>query len=295
MEDQAPPQQQCPHLGILDDPNTSHSFPSTWNACFHARLPSVPTFEQQEKVCLTDGYVSCPVYQAAQGTVFPTDLLNTNKLSMQKQESKRNFIIIAGIILLFLLVAGVVASIAFKFPASLGSFVLGPNPVATNTTAMNVVLLVKITPTVELTVTPTPTIFVTITPTPKPVVLTPFPLETPFKIGEQDFLIYRVKDGDGLDILAKTYHTTSQVIQETNYLLKIPIWTDSLMLIRPDLTTLDSAEPSFEIYIVPDKLILIDDLAKRMNVDLAMLKYYNGCTNICVINRDHWILIPRHR
>lgn len=293
MAEQTP--HQCPHLGILDDPDTSHSFPSTWNACFHAKIPSVPNFEHQEKICLTDGYVSCPVYQSAKGSVFPAELLNTVKPPKKEKVVKPVFAYILGAVLLVGITGGLVVLLASRFPERAGFSVPGLNPSETAITATDTAVI-QATATLKSTLAPTLTIAVVVPPTsePTPEMIKPYVLETPFKIGEQDFLIHRVKDGDGLDILAKTYHTTSEVIQASNYAMKIPIWAGSLMLIRPDIVTLDPAEPIFEIYIVADKAIMLDELAKRLNVDLTRLKYYNACADRCMVSRDDWVLVPRH-
>lgn len=294
MEDQTP--HQCPHLGILDDPNTSHSFPSTWNACFHSKVPTMPTFEHQEKVCLTDGYVSCPVYLAKKGEPFPEDLRNEIKSPVQQQNSKRNYIYYGVGAVLLLVLAGWLISAFFKplaaiAPSSSSLPSNGTLVVATDT------LPVRLTATSEFTPISSATFVSTTTPTVDvpPAIFKPFAFETPFKIGDKDFLIHRLKDGDGLDYLSKIYHTTPEVIKAINYSLKVPIWVDSLILIRPDTTSLDAADQAFEIYEVKEKVILIDELAKKLEVDLVKLKYYNICADNCIISRGDWVLVPRHK
>src|SRR4051812_37527144 len=91
----------CPHLGLLNDPSTSHSFPSTGNACFYTKAPTVPSFEHQEGVCLTAEYASCPVYQAAaKGAAFPVNLRNKVKSPGAERKPAWMVGVIAGAVLL---------------------------------------------------------------------------------------------------------------------------------------------------------------------------------------------------
>lgn len=293
MEEKIP--HQCPHLGILDDPSTSHSFPSSWNACFHASHASVPNFEHQEKICLTSAHVTCPVYLAAKGTPFPANLINTVKAPKPPTERRLMPVFIVGAILLLAVVAG---SAFFIYPNLLANALPAaptPTPIAPAKTSEPVQATPS--PTFELQIIPVLPTQDTATPTsqPTPMPFKPFPIDTPFKIGEADYLIHRIKDGDGVDILAKTYHTTPEIIRATNYLLKVPILADHLIVIRPDAIILDPAQPAFEIYMVEDKTILLDDLAKRLNVDAEKLRYYNACADRCLVSRGDWVMVPRRQ
>ncbi len=291
MEEQTP--SQCPHLGILDDPSTLHSFPSTWNGCFRVKTPGVPNFEHQEKFCLTGGYLACPVYKAETMAVFPADLQNTIKPEKIRRTPDLIFFVLGGIALLVF--AGWLAVSVFKLPIAGGR--LSANQVRQTQTNGTTTPVAQTSSTPESTISPTATIFASSTPTlaPPVIALTPYPLEKVFKIGEQDFLIHRIKDGDGLVSFANIYHTTPEVIQASNYLLRIPIQAGNLILIRPDVINVDPAEPIFEIYIVPDKIITLEELAKKLNAEFEKLKYYNACSDRCTVSRDDWVLIPRRQ
>lgn len=291
MQEQNPP--QCPHLGILDDPSTSHSFPSTWNGCFRVKTPGVPNFEHQEKFCLTSAHSACPVYRAEPGGVFPANLQNTIKPEKVQRRPDLIFYVL-GAIALLLFIGWLTVSV-FKLPIAGGRF--ASNPARQTQIPGTPTPATQTPPTAESTITPIATIFASATPTAAPLVvaLTPYPLEKVFKMDEQDFLLHRIKDGDGLVYFSNIYHTTAEVIQATNYQLKIPIQAGGLILIRPDVINVDPAEPIFEIYIVPDKIITLDDLAKKLSANLERLKYYNGCADRCTVSRDDWVLIPRHQ
>lgn len=121
----------------------------------------------------------------------------------------------------------------------------------------------------------------------------PYTLEILFKIGEEEFLIHQVKAGEGLDYLAKIHNTTIDAILATNYSVSTPIWTDSFIIIRPGITFVDIFEPSFQPYQVIDSTITLEELAERLDADLAGLKYYNGCIDVCTFVRGDWLLVAR--
>lgn len=280
---------QCPHLSLLNDPSTSHSFASTWNACFHTKVPTVPSFEHQEGVCLTPGYVACPVYLAAQGGAFPANLQNKIKAPPPGETSNRKIIVVAGLVAALVLVIALAAGVMLLRPAA--SPVVLPLVGQTKPVAQT-------TATPKPTVTATPTVLLlTLTPTITPTLVPfkPFVLEKSFKIGDNQFLIHVIQDGDGLDHLGQIYHTTPKIIQTINYELKVPILAGTLLLIRPDVLDLEADARSFQFYQIPDKIIAIDELAKKFNVDLQELKYYNGCMNGCLVSRGDWVMLPHRR
>ena len=281
----------CPHLGILDDPSTSHSFSSTWNHCFYAKAPTVPTFEHQDEFCLTAEHISCPVYQAAKGAPFPAQLVNTIKPPGPPKNFRPMYISI-GVGILLLALVGWIASTMLRLPAS--AIALAPN----QETSVAPGVVPSVTPTaMEATVTPELTASISATPSPEasPALIKTPPFETPFKIGDEEFIFHRVESGDVLDHLANTYDTTVEVIQATNYLLSTPILPDSVLLIRPGRVSLDPKEPSFQLYEVVDQTITFEKLAGQLGINLAQLKYYNGCTDRCIVARGGWLLIPRQK
>ena len=282
----------CPHLGILDDPSTSHSFSSTWNHCFYAKAPTVPTFEHQEAFCLTAEHTSCPVYQAAKGDPFPAQLVNTVKPPPPPKNFKPLYISI-GVGILLLALVGWVASTILPLPASAIALVPGqatPTARATDVTPATPTV-VQATATLEVTAS----ISATASPEASAALIETPPFEIPFKIGDEEFILHRVKSGEGLDYLAKVYNTTLDVIQATNYLLSTPILDDSVLLIRPGTVSLDPKLPSFQLYEVADQTITFDRLAEQLGVNLAQLKYYNGCAANCIIARGGWLLVPHQK
>jgi len=281
----------CPHLGMLDDPGTSHSFASTLNHCFYAKAPTVPTFEHQEEFCLTAEHTSCPVYQAAKGAPFPGRLVNTARPPAQPRNFNPVYLFV-GLGVLLLALVGWVASTMLPLPSN--AIALVPSP---ETSTAPAVLASATSTTMETSATPEAATEIPATPSPEasPALIETPPFETPFKIGDDEFILHRVKSGDVLDHLANDYNTTLEVIQATNYLLSTPILLDSVLLIRPGRVSLDPNSPSFQLYKVADQTITLDRLAGQLGVDLEQLKYYNGCADRCIVARGGWLLIPRHK
>jgi hypothetical protein len=296
MEEQTPQKTalSCPHLGIIHDPVSSHAFASSWNCCFYVKHPTVPSFEHQKMFCLTPDHVSCPVYQLKKGSSFPRNLRNKIK-PPKPQGANRTYVYIVGVILLLVL-AGWLASVMFHLPAKATPALPNPGQGVTTIKITNTAPA-RMTDVVQLTATSTQAAQITLTPMPDlstTVITTPV-LEIPFKIGDEELVIHRVKDGEGLDYLAKVYNTTPAVIQATNYVLSTPIWVDSIIVIRPGTTNLDPKAPAFQAYQVTDQIITLDKLAQNLNVDLAELKYYNACVERCSLIRGSWVLVPHHK
>lgn len=303
MEEKTPRKSAtCPHLGIADDPSTSHNFPSIWNYCFHSQPPVSPNFQHQETTCLTEGYVSCPVYLAAKGSAFPAELRNKNKpLAQASQKSNRVYAFIAGAVLLVALAGWWISATFINLPTS------DATPASLIAGETQVVAMTK-TAALETTDSPQPTI--TTATSNDPIIPTstswvpavgendtpaPYTLEVPFQIGGDDFIIHQVKAGEGLDYLAKIHNTTPEVIREINYAISLPIWTDRFIVIRPGKINIEPSEPSFQPYQVIDGTITIDKLAQKLQVDLAALKYYNACTDVCTFVMGDWVLVARQQ
>lgn len=55
--------QQCPHLGLFDDPTTALAYPSTWNVCYCAQPPCSVSLAHQAEACIDRRFEDCIVYQ----------------------------------------------------------------------------------------------------------------------------------------------------------------------------------------------------------------------------------------
>jgi hypothetical protein len=99
-------------------------------------------------------------------------------------------------------------------------------------------------------------------------------------------------DGEGFDYLAKNFKTSVDVIRAINYKLPPTVWVDMPVVIALGLKIVDPASPAFQAYKVLDAEIDIEQLAKKLNVDAALLKKYNACLNGCVLKENDWVILP---
>jgi len=76
----------CPHLGLIDDPNTNRAFPNKAHACFRADTPTLIKIDYQRLRCLSPSHTNCPGYQYGWAKQFPKDL--TRKRSGNKSLGK---------------------------------------------------------------------------------------------------------------------------------------------------------------------------------------------------------------
>lgn len=134
------------------------------------------------------------------------------------------------------------------------------------------------------------------TPGPSPTPGKPHALEVPFTVGNQTLLMHRILDGEQLVFLTEQHQTTIEVLQEINYKQAVPLWAGQVIVIAPGLiVNIDPELPPFEPYEVTDKEISIEDLNLKLGADLAMLKYYNGCSDGCQFVKGDWLLIPHSK
>jgi LysM repeat protein len=89
----------CPFLGLKDDPETHHAFPSPRNCCRRARPIEPVSLEHQSTHCLCMNYVRCSVLANSLSIPLPEELKAT------ESSRKRNFIGVAiSVVLLIILV-----------------------------------------------------------------------------------------------------------------------------------------------------------------------------------------------
>lgn len=104
-------------------------------------------------------------------------------------------------------------------------------------------------------------------------------------------MIHRVMTGENLDYYANTYRTTTDAIIAINYLLPIPVWADSIVVLPAgfsDVTGIPPFEPHFE----DRNRTSIEELAVQLNTDLGLLRKYNAFDEPCGTFTG-WLLVPR--
>jgi hypothetical protein len=281
----------CQYVGLKEDPATAISYPSTSNHCFHCQIPSVPTPEHQEAYCLVKTHTNCPVYTQPETKPFPKNIMEADSEQGSYRRPAWQFIILAVGILLggFVLWLSYQSFSARQIPITWISFL----PATPTSVAPSIA-----TPTVSVTSppstnTPTPAL-----PTPKPsLTSTDFPfqihaLDVPIMVGKQPILMHRALEGEQILLLTKQHQTSLKVLEWINHSPPAPLFAGKVIVIAPGLMDIDQALPPFEPYQVTDKEISIQGLAGKLGVDLEKLKYYNRCSDTCLLVKGDWLLLP---
>ncbi len=117
-------------------------------------------------------------------------------------------------------------------------------------------------------------------------------LDSPIGTDHQ-FIIHQVRRGESLDLYAGRYGTTVEAIQAVNYNLPTPLATNYKIVIPVNFSDV-SGLPVFEAYRV-DQSILVENLARQLSVDQALLEYYNGLSSGELFLAGEWVLVPHER
>lgn len=282
----------CQYLGLRDDPGSYLGNPSPGNYCYHCKVVTSPLITHQETHCLSEAHLECSVYAQDEKKPFPRALQGESvKPDFQGSNTTRNIWILLGVILL--VVFGWLSFQYFKTGKIMlpGMVLVSPSVVASAPAT-------KIQPTAVLpTQTPmlptsTPKPSATPSPTPTVVPAQRHALEVPVIVDSQEYLIHLAMDGEGFDFLAKNYKTSVEVIRAINYLLPPAIWVNLPIIVSPGVTTVDPALPALQAYKVIDQSIDIDDLARKLKVDVTLLKHFNACPVGCTLAKGDWIIVP---
>lgn len=278
----------CPHLGMKHDPGTSYAYPTPGNYCGHAQPRAAPTQAHQEACCFGAAYAACPVYQQSHGRPFPVQL-KAKEISHRKPLASSYLLVTLAL----LLISGgwwiFNAAPAWLLPRDSPSVPLlipvtslSRTPLATETSPSAVPTKTAVAP------TKTPLRPPTVTPTLAQPTRT---LEFPFKVGEQTYLVHRVREGENFEVLEETYVTSTGVILALNDSLSSPLWVNSVIVIAPGVQAVDPELPAFRPYEVTEK-VSIDELARQLNAHPDLLRYYNNCSENCRLSVGDWLIVP---
>jgi hypothetical protein len=264
---------------MLDDSHTSFTFPTLENYCCHCQPCAVPQLEHQRSYCFNDAYPGCPVYERPADQTLPAQF--KARVRSHRRPASRLFVLVVCI--------GLLAAAGWQMVRFMS--------VDRGVVSMPATLIVPATRTTE-TEAPTDT---AIPPVPSktvvpPTSLPPQPhaLEIPIPVGERQFLLHRVTEGENFEVLEKNYDTLTDVILAINDSISSPLWVDSVIVILPGVKTLDPQLPVFQPHQVTGELS-IEQLALELNVDLDLLKYYNNCPDVCLLSAGDWLIVPRPR
>ncbi|MFU8827430.1 MAG: LysM peptidoglycan-binding domain-containing protein [Brevefilum sp.] len=280
-------QNNCPELGLRDDPVTFSAFPSLLNVCNHVKPATTPNITHQRTYCLNEGYINCPLLTTATGAKMPKEMaLKTRRLS----KGSRVLIIIA-MTLVLLTATGVIIRYSNLWPAQSNqeSTPLTTDLVFVPPISSPVVETVKaITNTpLEIELPPTETQAPS-TPTREDPLLA---LGTPIG-GEIQFIIHRVAEGETLQIFANQYNTSVEAITSVNHNLIVPLWTNWIVIIPFNFTDVSDL-PLFAAHQVEEEFIPLPELAQHLSSSLTDMMFYNNLDAEHILHKGEWLIVPK--
>ncbi len=275
----------CPFLGFNDDPETAISYPSKYNCCYHARPVRSVSLKQQSEYCLTGEYSSCPIFLKEKLDPLPRKLWG-EKVGNSKNKRWVSLAALIGILILGV-IAGLLLGVIPSALPGMGVAIETPTFYPTRQIIPTQTMTQSV-PTPTKTATPLPTPTATLIP---PTEAIPRSLETP--LGNNPRLImHQLMDGEGLNLLAQLYNTSTKAITAVNYNLPQVLWVGTVIVIPLD-TEDTSGLPSFIAYQVENDGTTIEELATSKAVSLELLKKYNELPDGYVLTQGEWLLIPQ--
>jgi LysM domain len=299
----------CPFLAMLNDAETYSANISFKNYC-HKAKPVVPvSIDQQVHVCCTENYRNCIVYRAPQPRSLPREWIYSEPGTPTLGENfwqRRMWWMYAGII-----TAGVVLVIFIYLYWFSGFFhqtnhkmtlITDPTAIMVQEAMLTATESFSATPLPTLThyptlppgntspptLTPTPTVVLTATlPSASP---TPGPqLETPF--GSQPlFLVYSVKEGESLSVIATKFNTTYAVLEAVNSLSAgDTIHEGTVLVIMPGQSSSLGVPVMKAVYITT--AIRVEDFAAAYGADVAEVRSFNGLGLDDWIQPNRWMVV----
>ena len=292
----------CPYLGLLDDPDTSHGFPSNWNYCHHSCPTACPKLEYQTEYCLSKKHLQCLVLLNQQLVPLPNYLRTSRSYVTAPKRclSQVAVYIFVGIMVLVGLAWGFLVQdpvLSKEPPTALVTKLLVERETSplifnvsvtapANQTITDGTLTVTHTATLARTPTFTNTVTSSLTS-----ILSKHRLDV--LIGtDYKFAIHRVAGGENFNQYADKYKTSVKAIVAINYNLKTPVRVGTLVIIPAGFTEVANL-PDFEAYKLAETGKSLEALAQELGVRVADLKYYNAVDAAESLVIGDWLLVPR--
>lgn len=292
----------CPALGSLSDPETRFAYPSPGNVCHRVDPATGVNLSYQERCCLTEAYVTCPVYLGETQGALPEELRSIPK-SVPAPIFRRWW-------------AWLLVAVVFLGGIGGGWWLLGTRPADENRVGFADVVTSTMTaaqadlpkqsdtpapatippssPPPTSTSTSAPSETPTETPQPSPTnTLPPTPgpgLGTPFG-NEVIYVLHRVQEGQGFGVLSNLYQTNEDVIRAANVLREgRTIWPGDILIIPVGQT--DPTRVIAFRYLFVEKRTSLDELSQQYTVSVDDIRYYNQLGEDEWIPAGRWLIIP---
>jgi len=301
----AAPSENCPYLGLNDDPDTALSYPSSWNYCFRARPPASVDISHQAETCLTCNHRNCPVFLAERKSSLPANLRG------KRAGGSRIWILLLIIGLVLAALWGGRSHLSFFLPPVStpelgGASTEPPSPsdtsAATSTDWINPAMAVTFE-----AFAPIPSATPLSSGTDLPIVVpsnTPIrpPTSVPGACGHEldvpfgtavRLVMHLVAGGETLDAYSNTYQTNVEAITAINFDMHVPLWKDWVVVIPIGTTDVDGVPP-FDKYQATGQTLSTVNMAAMLNTDVQLFKQFNLLDDTCKLFSG-WLLVPRTR
>jgi hypothetical protein len=285
----------CPSLGSCDDPETALAYPSEVNCCYHNRPVVAVRLGHQSHFCLTSDYQNCPIFQTSEAVPPSSELPSRESIPFYHKQKVRPVGLLAlGLILIF---SSLILWLIFSQMQLEWNFVV---PILTPTGTLY--SYSDLTPTLNNS-----NALVVETSLPSTLTSTPSPFPTPTydlstltaRTGHSletllgsdvKVVIHQVLQGEDLIQLASRYRTSVDAIKAVNPNVYDPLPINSLIIIPINRTDANGL-PVLDPYNV-DKKISVDDLAKKLSIDLTDFEQLNDLKNGQMLEKGDWVVVP---
>lgn len=279
---------RCPFLGLVDDKDTSVSYPSEWNVCHKCHGHPSPIYDHQEEVCLTAEFNNCEYYLDEKTAWMSTAVKNSNGPA-KPEDPGRNRRLVVSIILIVLFTISAFLYFMFKpqLDQTLG-FITQP------TSTVTVVPTFTNTPVKE---TSTPLAFAA--------TITPYPTLTKYVFnqcgyeldqefgGDQKFTIHQIQDGETIDKLLAPFDISYEQVQAVNYFVPQPLWI-GFPLILPNYGNDFNSSKTYQALELDEEDIDIEALSQQLGLESAKFIELNGLEKDCN-SFSGWFIVPREK
>jgi len=293
----------CPFLGLEDDPDTALAFPSIWNCCHHCKPVVSINIDHQRDYCQSTRYPDCPAYLQPPDQILPDEIHSKNPTNSASRASQ--FLIpILAIFTILIILGGIffTGTLYNRNPTnnnnvgSLNSLTPAPiqqnlSPEATSTSTPSATRTIA-SPTLQPASTfPTADKSFLVAPT-SAVTRTPHEIESLIGLNYV-FRIHRAHRSEDIYVLAQENGTTAAAILAVNYIIKLPLKGQQLVVIPYNRTDVSDLPP-FEAHRVTEDTT-VDILGKQLEVDPSELQLYNGLGTYTQLHKGEWLVVPRKK
>lgn len=199
----------CPFLGFAQDPASIASFPSDVNRCWRTGSPHAVANQHQERYCLVSEYQDCSIFQ--------DELAPAGAASDTSASSRRRWILIAAIfaivVIISLFATGTIQSAFSGFAGLSGFLTRGSAAYVDQTEVVEDPLISAVSENTALPQTSTPT-----------GVICKYP---------DDYVLYYLKAGDDINLIAAKYGLTVDQILSFNCLDDPDLITSGMSIAIP--------------------------------------------------------------